>query len=191
MERLAELRVFVGPMFSGKTDQLIDSFLEAEGEGVESIAFKPAIDDRHPADVVRSHSGREIPAVAVSDVDELLRSEPTCVLIDEAQFFDVSLGAVVEQLRSRGCRVIVAGLDLDFARRPFEVTEALARAATSVKTLRSACQRCGLPAPFTQRLAAGKPVPLDADRFVVGDQECYEPRCARCWLEERADVLPA
>lgn len=178
-------------MFSGKTDALIDAYLAAKEEGVRPIAFKPQIDNRHPARVIRSHSNREIPATPAVDTTRLLRTHAEYVLIDEAQFFDASLGDAVEELRDRGSRIFVAGLDRDFARRPFEVTEALIQSADIVERRMSVCGRCGLPAPFTQRFVDGKPAPLDARRFLVGDEECYEPRCERCWFEERASVFPA
>jgi thymidine kinase len=179
------LEVLCGPMFSGKTDELI-----ARARAREALVFKPAIDTRHPRDRVVSHSGASIEAVAVAGSAELLEAagDAEVVAIDEVQFFDAGLMEAVELLRARGSNVVAAGLDLDFRREPFPTTRRLAEAAERVERLEARCSRCGRPATVTQRLVNGRPAPLDDPVVRIGDDELYEPRCEECWAAERLEV---
>mgnify|MGYP003398463877 FL=1 len=97
------------------------------------------------------------------------------VAIDEGQFFDASLVAVVDELANRGLRVIVAGLDQDYRGRPFEPMPQLMAVAEYVDKTLAVCMRCGAPANRSQRL-----VPT-ADPVVVGGAGKYEARCRRCF----------
>jgi thymidine kinase len=182
-----ELEVICGPMFSGKTDRLIARFDRAREEALTVVALKPARDGRHLPDRIVSHSGREIPARAVRSADDVRAvGEPAgLVLIDEIQFFDPELGPALDWLRARGVAIVAAGLDRDFRGEEFETTATLVRDASTVVRVTGTCSRCGGEAVMTQRLIEGVPVPLDAPRLLVGDAGLYEPRCERCWAEER------
>jgi thymidine kinase len=184
----AGLEVICGPMFSGKTDELIDRFEAAAGSGRRAVALKAAQDTRHPADSIVSHSARRIPAIAVASAAEVSRIVPShaLVLLDETQFFDESLPSAIAGLRVAGSDVIAAGLDYDFRGEAFATTSELIADASIVTRLTAICSRCRSAATLTQRLARGRPAPLDEPQIVVGDRESYEPRCERCWLEERA-----
>jgi thymidine kinase len=174
-------------MFSGKTDELIRRFAAATESGRAVTALKPARDNRHPADLIVSHSSQQIPAVSVESAAGVPVAAPNggLVLIDEVQFFEESLQAAVAELRAGGSEVVAVGLDYDFRGQPFATTRVLSGGASRVTRLTAVCGRCGLPATLTQRLAGGRPVPLDDPQLVVGDREIYEPRCERCWREER------
>lgn len=185
------LEVIAGPMFSGKTDELISRFDRAVRQGNEVVAFKPARDTRHPTGRIVSHSGRAVPALSVASPQELkdLAGDARLVVIDEVQFFDGTLRKTVDDLRRGEAAVIVAGLDLDFRRAPFETTSLLISDASAFHAMTAICARCGGPAALTQRIANGRPAPLDSPRLVVGDGEMYEPRCESCWRAERAGSL--
>jgi thymidine kinase len=178
------LEVITGPMFSGKTDEL----LRRAGTGV---LFKPWVDDRHATPEIVSHSGARRVAQVVSGsaaLHDLARSA-SLVGIDEAQFFDSGLVEVAAALAGEGARVVVAVLDLDFRARPFPVSAALLPRAHRVDRLRAVCGRCGDEATLTQRLLDGAPAPLEDDVVRVGGAELYEPRCERCYGEERAGAV--
>jgi thymidine kinase len=178
-------------MFSGKTDELIARHEAARAAGASVVAFKPTRDARHVPDRIVSHSGREIPAASVGSGEELeaLGRSHDLVLIDEIQFFEPELELTLASLRDDGVEVVAVGLDRDFRGEEFETTASLAREASRVVRLTGTCSRCGNEAVLTQRLIDGVPAPLDAPRLVVGDAELYEPRCERCWAEERAAAV--
>lgn len=184
------LEVIVGPMFSGKSEELIRRVTRALIARQRVAVFKPALDNRYHATQVASHAGRSIEAVAVPDVaairahlsgeGELLSAEPEgvdVVGIDEAQFFGDDLIPLSLELAERGVRVILAGLDMDFRAEPFgPVPELLAR-AESVEKLTAICTVCGAPATRSQRLIGGQPARYDDPVVLVGAQESYEARC--------------
>ncbi|AFZ68576.1 thymidine kinase [Deinococcus peraridilitoris] len=184
------LEVIVGPMFSGKSEELIRRVTRAVIARQRVAVFKPAIDDRYHATHVASHSGRSVEAHAVrssEEVRQLLRGEtpllsgevelPDVVGFDEAQFFDAGLVPLALELAHAGVRVVMAGLDLDFRGEPFGVMPDLLARAESVEKLTAVCVECGAPATRTQRLIAGRPARYDDAVVLVGAQESYEARC--------------
>lgn len=185
------LEVVVGPMFSGKSEELIRRLGRAVIARQRVAVFKPAIDDRYHAAQVASHSGRAIEAVAVvstAQVRSLLAGEgpllnagqaalPDVVGFDEAQFFDDGLVGFCLELADRGVRVVLAGLDLDFRGEPFGVMPELLSRAESVEKLTAICMVCGAPATRTQRLIGGQPARRSDPVVFVGAAESYEARC--------------
>jgi len=157
------LEVIAGPMFSGKSEELIRRVTRYRLARIPTQIFKPALDTRYGPTEVVSHSRLSVAARPVSDAEELLRSveDRTVVVgIDEGQFFDERLVEVAALLARAGKKVIVAGLDLDYLGRPFEPIPSLRlRAAYVMKTL-AVCHRCGGPGLFTQRV-------VESDELVV------------------------
>ncbi|WP_034338464.1 thymidine kinase [Deinococcus misasensis] len=190
MHTTGHLEVIVGPMFSGKSEELIRRVTRAVIARQSVAVFKPAIDDRYHQTQVASHNGRSIEAHAVQSSEDirnlvygntpLLPSEtalPDVIAIDEAQFFDAGLVPLVNELADQGVRVILAGLDQDFRGEPFSfIPEVLARAEV-VDKLTAICVVCGGPATRTQRLIGGKPARYDDPIVLVGASESYEARC--------------
>jgi thymidine kinase len=173
------LEVIAGPMFSGKTDELLR---RAAG----GVLVKPHVDDRHDVPEIVAHSGARAPARVVGSSAEL--PDVPLLGVDEGQFFDDGLVEAVAQLSAGGARVVVAALDRDFRGQGFPLTDALRERADRFELLSGECSRCGDPATLTQRFRDGVPVPLDDDVIRVGGRQLYEPRCARCWAEERTVV---
>ena len=177
------IEVICGPMFSGKSEELIRRLRRAEIARQRIQVFKPLVDDRFSADEIVSHSAMRIQARRVARAGEILEhlEERTQVVgIDEAQFFDERLVDVCDRLANLGKRVVVAGLDQDFLGRPFEpIPQLLAKAEEITKTL-AICVRCGNPANFTQRIVDSE------ERIVVGGASAYEARCRQCF-EPRPD----
>lgn len=171
------IEVVCGPMFSGKSEELIRRLKRAVIARQAVQIFKPKIDDRYHETRIVSHSAHSIEAAAVSSSAELERAvlpETKVVGIDEVQFFDHAIVQVVERLADRGIRVIVAGLDQDYTGKPFEPVPQLLCVAEYVTKSLAICSRCGAPAGRSQRLVAS------SDRVVVGATDAYEPRCRRC-----------
>ncbi|WP_102128125.1 thymidine kinase [Deinococcus planocerae] len=185
------LEVIVGPMFSGKSEELIRRLTRAVIARQRVAVFKPALDRRYHVAHVASHAGRSIEAIAVRDAAAIrahLTGEgvllpapesplPEVVGIDEAQFFGPDLGPLVLGLAEAGVRVILAGLDLDFRAEPFGCIPDLLARAESVEKLTAICTVCGAPATRSQRLIGGQPARYDDPVVLVGAQETYEARC--------------
>lgn len=187
------IELIVGPMFSGKSDELIRRLDRAMIAGQRVQVYKPAIDERYSADQVASHAGARIDAVAVTDtaafVEQLRQIAAThhhhelpvdVIGIDEIQFMSDGIVEAVDALASRGVRVIASGLDQDFARRPFAHMPQLLAHAEFVDKLQAICMVCSGSASCTQRLIDGKPARLDDPLVQVGAAESYEARCRMC-----------
>ncbi|HWN21557.1 MAG TPA: thymidine kinase [Gaiellaceae bacterium] len=176
------LEVICGPMFSGKSEEMIRRLRRAEIAGQRVVIFKPRIDDRYDAADVVSHAGARMRGVPVAGVAELLaRADGYEVVgIDEVQFFDADVVHAALRLADAGARVVTAGLDQDFRRLPFGAMPELLAYAEFVDKLQAVCHRCGGPATTTQRLVDGSPAPYSGDTIVVGANEQYEARCRDC-----------
>ncbi|CAN5816205.1 thymidine kinase [soil metagenome] len=182
------VEVICGPMFSGKSEELIRRVTRSAIAKRPVQVFKPSLDDRYADCQVVSHSSLSVAAEPVDTSAELLTSvgDATEVIgIDEGQFFDVDLVDVVDRLAAAGKQVIVAGLDLDYLRRPFEPIPTLAGRAEYVTKALAVCHRCGGPALYTQRLTQSD------DLVVLGASGAYEARCRYCYSpdEGQQEVL--
>lgn len=176
--RTGYIEVICGPMFSGKSEELIRRLRRARIARQRVQVFKSALDNRYDSELIVSHSDQTLKAIPVKTAAELaqkVEDRTEVIGIDEVQFFDMAIVEVCERLANMGKRVIVAGLDLDYRGVPFEpVPQLMAIAEYVTKTL-AVCARCGAPASRSQRL-----VPSD-ERIVVGAQDAYEPRCRHCF----------
>ena len=186
------IEVVCGPMFSGKSEEMIRRLRRAEIAGQSVVIFKPRIDDRYSSADVVSHAGARMRGIPVESVRELAaRARGFDVVgIDEVQFFDGSIVDAALALAEGGARVVLAGLDQDFRRLPFGAMPELLSLADFVDKLQAVCHRCGGPATLTQRLVDGRPAPYSGDTIVVGAAEQYEARCRDCH-EAGADVAVA
>ena len=177
------LEVICGPMFSGKSEEMIRRLRRAEIAGQRVVIFKPLIDDRYDATDVVSHAGARMRAVPISSAADIAAGAQgfEVVGIDEAQFLGEGVVATALDLADRGVRVVVAGLDQDFRRLPFGPMPELLAHAEFADKLQAVCHRCGGPATTTQRLVDGEPAPYSGDTVVVvGAAEQYEARCRSC-----------
>ena len=177
------IEVICGSMFSGKSEELIRRIRRAEIARQATQVFKPVLDTRFGASTVSSHDGRAKDAIAVNSASEItsaLDSSTTVVGVDEAQFFDNALVDICRELASKGVRVILAGLDVDFRGEPFGPMPALIAQAELVDKLHAICVVCGDEASRSQRLINGKPANYDEPVILLGAQESYEARCRQC-----------
>jgi thymidine kinase len=180
---LGWIEVVCGPMFSGKSEELIRRLRRAEIARQRVQIFKPVLDQRYSSDHIVSHNDARIRSEAVSNAAEVqsrldLRTE--VIGIDEAQFLGEAIVDLVVRLADMGKRIIIAGLDTDYLGRPFHpMPELLAVADEITKTL-AICMQCGNPAKHTQRLIASE------DLIVVGAAGMYEARCRRCFEPDLA-----
>ncbi|NJE49953.1 MULTISPECIES: thymidine kinase [unclassified Thermococcus] len=179
------LEVITGPMFAGKTSELIKR-IERQAYAKRKVAlFKPSIDDRYSRSDVVAHNGLRYRAYVVPTSEEgveriveLTRKEGFDVIgIDEVQFFPMGIVDALNELADDGVYVIASGLNLDFKAEPFPVMKELLVRADNIVYLTAVCTVCGRPATRSQRLIDGKPAPRDSPVIMVGGKESYEARC--------------
>jgi thymidine kinase len=173
------IEVVCGSMFSGKTEELIRRLKRAQFAKQKVEIFKPQIDTRYHEEKVVSHQGNEIhstPVPASANI-LLLANDVDVVGIDEAQFFDMELVNVCNQLADSGVRVIIAGLDMDFKGQPFGPMPALLASAEYVTKVHAICMRCGSLAHISHRTSQ------ETSLVLLGETDSYEPLCRDCYNE--------
>ncbi len=173
------IEVIAGSMFSGKTEELIRRLRRAMFAGLKVEIFKPSIDVRYSEDRVVSHDEKSIVSTPVENASSilLLASGVEVAGIDEAQFFDSSLVEVCTKLADTGTRVIVAGLDMDFAGNPFGPMPALIAVAEYVTKVHAICVRCGNLANYSHRKVKDEKI------VMLGEKDIYEPLCRSCYIK--------
>jgi len=171
------IEVICGSMFSGKTEELIRRLKRAQIANQRIEIFKPSVDNRYHETEVVSHDANSIRSTPVTASQNilLLAEDAQVIGIDEAQFFDAELPNVAEALASKGVRVIVAGLDMDFQGEPFGPVPALLAKADYITKLHAICVQCGSIANYSFRTSS------ESGKFVLGEQDKYEPRCRACF----------
>ncbi len=172
------IEVICGPMFSGKSEELIRRLKRAEIAKLRIQVFKPEIDNRYSTTHIVSHSDLKYKAEIVKNSEEIFKKvkpRTEVIGIDEAQFFDMGIVEICNKLAYLGKRVIVSGLDMDYRGIPFEPMPQLMAIAEIVTKLNAICSQCGAPAFYTQRK-----IP-EGERIVIGDASIYEARCRRCF----------
>ncbi|MDD3223444.1 MAG: thymidine kinase [Clostridium sp.] len=177
------LEVIVGPMYSGKSEELIRRIRRAKIARQKVQVFKPDIDIRYSRDDVVSHRGEKedaIPIKTSEDILTLLDADTDVVAVDEVQFLDENIVKVLNEIADDNKRVICAGLDMDFRGEPFGCVPKLMAIAEMVDKIQAICMVCGNPATRTQRLINGKPANYNDKIVLVGAKESYEARCRKC-----------
>jgi thymidine kinase len=176
------IEVICGPMFAGKTEELLRRVRRAAVAGREVRVFGHALDTRSGASRLLSHAGLDHPALLASspaDIEERVGDASGMVAIDEAQFFGPELVAVAARLARRGLTVVIAGLDVTFEGLPFEPLPSLMALAERVDKLTAICVICGEEAVFHVRRSASARGAVDLVPDHVGGQDKYEARCRR------------
>lgn len=183
----SHLEVICGPMFSGKTEELIRRIRRVEYARMRAIVFKPQIDVRYSDDLVVSHSDQKIASVPVANVAHIRTYLAAAgrsfqvIGLDEVHFFEQDVVPLCEELVNSGVRVIAAGLCEDYLGKPFGPVPELLAHADVVSKLWAVCMRCGLPASKTQRIQRPGQEKKEEQVF-VGAGLYYEARCRSCYL---------
>jgi len=176
------IEIITGPMFSGKSTELLRRLRLAQIAWKRTAAFKHAADARYSEDEIATHAEQRAWAMSVTSPHEIQESwharAAAVVGIDEAQFLSDDLVGVVERLAERGKRVIVAGLNQDSYGSPFGPMPALMARADEVFLSRAVCMVCGEDATKTFR----KPG-YELAQVLIGADQQYEARCRACWLQ--------
>ena len=171
------IEVICGPMFSGKTEELIRRLVRGQIAKKKVFIFKHSMDNRYSEDYIVSHNKNKIKCHSIVESIQIndFSDNIDIIGIDEAQFFDSSIIDVCNKLANNGKRVIVAGLDRDYKAIPFGPMANLLAHADHIKKLSAICMSCGNQATFSQRLTT------DESQILVGESEKYEARCRNCY----------
>lgn len=181
--KVGKLDVVTGPMFSGKSEELIKRLRRFKIAKLRIKIFNHALDVRYGTSKISSHSKQDWQAEGVSSAKEILRKvngNTDVVVVDEAQFFDKGIVDIVNKLINKGKHVIVAGIETNFRGEIFgSMPELLALADGEVVKLRAVCAVCHKwIATRTQRLLPNKKPAHYSDPLVkIGAQDSYEARC--------------
>ncbi|MBT1316486.1 thymidine kinase [Mycoplasmopsis bovis] len=179
---LGQLEVITGPMFSGKTEELLKRINILKIAGINSLVIKPKFDTRFSEDEIVSRTGARHKAINVANSKEILKywnPDYMCVAIDEVNFMDEDILTVIDELIIKGVRVICSGLDMDFKRRPFDVMARVLASADNILKLKAVCLECKSDAGFSFRKIKSDELNL------LGDSE-YEARCRVCHIRGEA-----
>ncbi len=180
------LEVIAGPMYCGKTEELIRLVKRASIGKKHVQVYKHAIDTRYGKDKkVFSHAGVSFKSYLITEASQILKKlhkNTEIVAIDEAQWFGPDLLPVISELLDKGKYVVVAGLAMTYDRQPFAPIPTLMAMADHVRKLSAVCTVCGNDAIFHKRLTKSTILnPLEADPSLVGRTDSYEARCRKCW----------
>lgn len=176
-QRSGWIEVVCGSMFSGKTEELIRRLRRAKIANQNVAIYKPTIDIRYDETKVVSHNATSIDAIPIAHSSELLNIDKDINVlgIDEAQFFDLGLTDVCQELAERDVRVIIAGLDMDYRGVPFGPMPHLLAVAEYITKVHAICVHCGNLATHSYRLSK------DDELVMLGEKQEYEPRCRTCY----------
>lgn len=175
------ITLHLGPMFAGKTTELIRLAKEEE----HSVIFRPILDTRSPRYTVKTHDGHALAAVAVDGLDfvDLSNQVVKRVLVDEVQFFHTeSTIEAVTRWSWDGIDVHLFGLSLTAEGQSWPTIAALCELPSIKRHMHIAsCSICREPAVYTQRMTPwGGVTPENA----IGGVDDYEPRCFDHWSSE-------
>lgn len=173
------LETIVGPMFAGKTSELVKRVLWVKHQNKKVLVFNHASDTRYDTNHIVTHNQLKLPAFAVTTSADILgqfqKDKSEHVFVDEIHFFDNELIDVILEMLTDGCDVTVSGLDATFQGKAFSNASKLMAMADQVTKLKSYCSICGRDATKTFKKD------LTADLWVVAGADVYEPRCNEHW----------
>ncbi|PIC35705.1 hypothetical protein B9Z55_014978 [Caenorhabditis nigoni] len=181
--RVGSITVILGPMFSGKTTELLRLHDRQIIAKRTCVLVKYAGDTRYDADLVATHSkmtgqGRTVKAHRLAEVaSQIFSDDVQVVSIDEGQFFE-DLAETCEELAQRGKVVCVAALNGTFERKPFPQISLLLPYANEIKQVTAVCVECGAQANFSFRST------LDKKVEVIGGSESYTALCRECYVQK-------
>ena len=181
------IEVICGPMFSGKSEELLRRINLLKYAEVQHLIFTPTSDTRAGMKKAKSRDGRIFESISVDNARQIIdhvnkeSRDIQVIAIDEAQFFDEELPEVCNYLANNDYIVMVAGLDMDSWGRPFTPMMKLLVYAERVTKLKAVCTNCGASASFS---AHTTPRPMDS-QILVGDKKEYTAHCRHCHSSSR------
>jgi thymidine kinase len=177
-----KLELIIGPMFSGKSTELIRQIRLLQKIDKKVLVTKPIIDQRYIQDKITSHNYESVECKVLSRLDEIsdeVIKQYNTIIVDEGQFFPDLVDTITRWVNNYSINIIVGGLDGDFQRKPIGQILDLIPMADKCTKLNSLCNMCkdGTKAPFSFRLVKSN------DKVLVGGSEAYIPVCRKHFIE--------
>ncbi|KAL4241010.1 Thymidine kinase [Mactra antiquata] len=175
-QKAGHIQVIFGPMFSGKTTELMRRMKRYQIANYKCIVIKYAKDTRYDEGGIATHDRQTLPAVAATELKELQRlsEEYEIIGIDEGQFFP-DVVSFCDYMAEKGKVVIVAALDGTFQRKGFGDILNLVPLAENVIKLSAVCMTCNSDGHFTKRMTTDQSVE------VIGGADIYQAVCRDCF----------
>jgi thymidine kinase len=187
LDREGFIEVICGPMFSGKTTELIKRIKMLNSLEKKFLVFKPSIDNRYSIESkLLTHDLKSVPSLLVdksSDILDIFKDNQNFeyLIIDEIQFFDKDIEKILNNLSYKGVKIIIAGLELDYRGEPFGSMPYLLSIADKIIKLKSSCFICGKEATRTQRIFTNeKKKNKEQPVILVGGNNYHESCCRKC-----------
>lgn len=178
---------YYGVMGSSKTANCLMTKFNFEEHGQKVLLFKPSIDTRYGADIVRSRAGLSAQAGLIeptASIRQLIQGQqPDVIMVDEAQFLSPVQVDELRELADDGIRVLCYGLRADYTGHCFPGSLRLFEVCDSFRELVSMC-KCGRKATMNARHADGKII-YSGQQVIIGGSEQYTALCHKCWKEGR------
>lgn len=173
---MGNINVYSGPMKCGKTQQVLNEYKRQLITGKKVIMFKPNVDTREGADIVKTRNGIGVPSIGIDDISELKKYDADIYCIDEFQFLtgDVSL---IQNMADNGKSFYISGLNLTAEKKPFGKMNDLLCIADNVNMLTAICSNCKNENAVYSFFKGDK-----NQEIVIGDEE-YMPLCRHCYEE--------
>ncbi len=115
---MATIELIVGPMFSGKSTELLRRCSTYKAIGKKVLVINSILDTRCGSEI-QTHSKQTYSAIKVNTLREVsFDTVPHVIAIDEAQFFP-DLEYFVKAYEKYNIVILIAGLDGDYKRNFF------------------------------------------------------------------------
>jgi len=192
---MGSLEIIMGPMFSGKTEMLIEIYNKEFNciktlskifqDNQEIIAFNYYKDTRYGDNIISSHNGKKIPSINIQTLSEIFQNDKfeklTHIFINEAQFFPDLKITIIKLVEQHNKHVVICGLDSDYKREKFGQIWELIPYADKLTKLYGKCNNCDNKSLFTHRISCEK------QQEVVGNNN-YIPLCRSCYININKNV---
>lgn len=173
-----KLELIIGPMFSGKSTELIRKIRLLKIIKRKVLVLKPSIDNRYLNGKITSHNYDSVDCKVIKKLEEISDDDVKnydTVIIDEGQFFTDLKNNVIKWIDDFSIDVIIGALDGDFEKQPFGQILELIPHSNNCTKLNSLCSKCsdGTEAPFSLRIIKS------SDIVLIGGIESYIPVCRK------------
>ena len=179
---IPKLKMYVGPMFSGKSTRLIQQVERYKIAKKNIVCFKPAMDTRYTLEgFIVTHNEIHVPCYLVNSCDDILKlyyekNEErmiNAVAIDEAFMIDNISKACLSLVYDEKIDVLISSIDMSSSLNAFSEISTLMCHATHIEKCKAVCTMCGDDASYTMRKSNKE----DIVEIQVGGEDMYEARC--------------